>query len=130
MICPFCHKYLHMEPEHAGQLVFDLFLCRGCQLPIHDTLYRQLYYKDKLELLVDTIRVDNFYVIRYHVSMQKGNSPHSMIYKNIIGTFDSSPNMEPISMNKPVCDIDHVIDLPLHNIELLKHKLRIYTTFS
>lgn len=130
MICQFCYKYLHLEPEHAGKIVFDLYLCRGCQLPTYDTLYRQLYFKEKPELLADTIRVDNFYVIRHHVCIQKNDSPRSIIYKNIIGTLDGSPNVEPISFNSPVCQIDHVIDLPLYDIELLKHKLKIYTTFS
>jgi hypothetical protein len=53
-----------------------------------------------------------------------------MIFKNVIGIFENSPDMEPMSLSKPVCEIDSLLELPFYDLELLKKKLDTYTLFS
>jgi hypothetical protein len=125
MICRFCNNVL-TETPHPGDAkgdIFLLYICRGC-LPAHNTLYRELYDRKTYELLADAIRIDEFYVIRNY----KHNK--TTFNKDIIGVLESSPDMEPITFTKPVHEMVGIWDIPFSDIELLKHKLRVYTTFS
>jgi hypothetical protein len=132
MACKFCKKPVEYLAEHAGKDQLNVYLCRGCQEPNHHTLYRQLYKKLQPGiLLAESIQMDDYYLVRYHRPTSKDSKyNYSIIFKSIIGTLDSSPDMEPISLNKPVCEIDHILELPWHDIEAAKHKLDLYTTFS
>lgn len=130
-ICGFCNKPLEFQAKHSGDTVFDLYTCKGCQSPNHDTMCRQLFYKDDKVLLSDFTRIDEFCITRYYQPTNNGAKyNYSIIFKEVLGVLESSPDMEPMTLNKPVCEIDHIIELPLHDIELLKHKLHIWTTFS
>jgi len=125
MICRFCNSVL-TETPHPGdpkKNIFILYICRGC-LPQHNTLYRELYDKNTYELLADAIRIDEFYVIRNYKNKK------TTFNKDIIGVLENSPDMEPITFTKPVYEMDGIWDIPFNDIEMLKHKLRIYTTFS
>ncbi len=137
MHCIFCSEALQFQPE--GQDVFNVYSCRECQYPNYNTLYRQLYnapdynpfsntYKG---LLSDSIRIDEYYVVRYHFPVDRGDrDSYTIIFREALGFLDNAPDHEPLSLNKPVCEIDHVIELPWKNIELVKKKLDIWTTFS
>jgi len=99
--------------------------------PDFETLYRQLYNIGGTTLLSDAIRIDEYYVVRYfQPTSQKAKYNFSIIFKEIIGVLESNPDMEPITFNKPVCEIDFVIDLPFDNIKLAKQKLDVLTLFS
>lgn len=135
MQCIFCHDPVQYRPTE-GHDIFCVYLCRDC-VPGHKTLYRQLYHSshNKREpeegILADSIRVDEYYVVRYYLPVnRRDRSNYSVIFKDAIGYLDSSPDADPISLNKPVCDIDSIIELPWKNIELVKKKLDIWTTFS
>jgi hypothetical protein len=131
MACGFCRKPLEFQERHSGDTHFDLYICRDCQAPKHQTLYRQLYNKQGFVLLCDYVRIDEWFITRYYRPTSKGSkSNYSIIFKEAIGIIDGSVDMEPISLNKPVCEVDCILDLPLNDIELLKHKLSIWTTFS
>jgi hypothetical protein len=128
--CHFCSKLLQFQIEHAGSTVFDLFICRECQSPQYKTLYRQLYFKDGYQLLCDYTRIDEFTITRYfRPNRPNGRYNYSIIFKEALGIIESSTDMEPMVMNKPVCELDYVVELP-SDIPLLKHKLNIWTTFS
>ena len=136
MKCIFCNDNLQYISE--GQDIFNVYACRDCQKPNHKTIYRQLYnspnyksFNDYKGLLSDSMRVDEYYVVRYYVPGSRGDRfNYTIIFKEALGFLESSPEMEPISLNKPVCEIDHVIELPWHDIVLVKKKLDIWTTFS
>ena len=126
-ICGFCRGAL----KYKSANYFDLFLCRDCQEPKYTTLHRQVCYAGQTQLLADSLRINDFYVIRYfHPARPNERSNYTVIYKDILGAIDHSPDMEPITLTKPVCDIDHLVELPMDNIELLIQKLSLWTTFS
>jgi hypothetical protein len=130
-LCHFCLNALKFQEEHAGNTIFDLYICRDCRAPLYKTLYRQLYFKNKLELLVDYTRIDEFVITRYFKpNIPNGKYNYSIIFKEALGIIESSPNMEPMTLNKPVCEVNYIIELPAHDIPLLKHKLNIWATFS
>lgn len=125
MYCRICQETL-TESKHPGDpegRFFILYLCKNC-VPEHNTLFREVYDSTTYKLLADAVRMDEFYVIRNY----KENK--TIINKDIIGVLESSPDMEPISMTKPVCELEGIVELPFHDIELMRHKLDIYTTFS
>lgn len=130
MACVFCRKPLEYTIQGTGG-VFDLYTCKSCQSPKYHTLYRQLYFFNKGDLLTDNIRIDEYYITRYFKPTHKSDrSNYTVIYKEALGVLENIPDMEPISLNKPVCDVNHIIDLPFDNLSLAKHKLDIWTTFS
>jgi hypothetical protein len=55
---------------------------------------------------------------------------YSIIFKEALGFLDGSHDMEPMTLNKPVCEIDSILDLPFDNIKLAKKKLDVWTVFS
>jgi hypothetical protein len=125
MYCHFCQNSLQ-ENKHPGDpdgKFFILYLCRNC-IPEHKTLFREVYDSTTFQLLADATRVDEFYIIRNY----KENK--TIINKDIIGVIESSTDLEPITYTKPVCELDGIFDIPFRNLELLRHKLSIYTTFS
>lgn len=129
MICVFCQQPIQLV-THTNSDMLDLRECRNCQYPTHKTLCRKLY--DKLGiLLAESFKIDEYYVNRiYGKSSITNRDYYSVIYKDVIGIFNDSPDIEPMSLSKPVCEIDHILDLPFHDIELLKKKLATYTMFS
>jgi hypothetical protein len=128
-LCGLCQKL--MPRTQDGQDIFDVYRCSEC-LPGYSSMYRQLYYKDGVILLVESIRLGNYYVIKYHQPTSTGAKfHHTVISKDILGIIDpDNHDFEPISFNSPVCEVGHLIDLPLHDPEATLHKLAVYTTFS
>lgn len=131
MGCVFCQEPLEWQEEHSGKGYFDLYKCKNCMRPDFETLYRQLYNIGGTTLLSDAIRVDEYYLVRYfQPSSKNARYNFSIIFKEVIGVLESSPDMDPITFNKPVCELDFVIDLPFNNIKLAKQKLDVWTLFS
>lgn len=133
MICKFCKKALTLT-SHPGDplnLKFNLYICRRCQ-PEHNSLYRELREKSAdQELITDSIRIGEFYITRmYKTNLTTGRSNYTTINKDIIGVLEDSKDMTAITFTKPVCDVDGILELPFHDINLIKQKLRIYTMFS
>lgn len=129
--CVFCNKKPEMI-DHINKDQFDIYLCDGCR-PEYHTRYRLLYRKDEKILLVNTIRIDEWFISLNHApttAAKKEN--YTKIYRNIIGEFNHSDNGEPIMFgsNCGVCELDFIIKLPWHDPALVKQKLQIYTTFS
>jgi hypothetical protein len=131
MSCIFCKKAMEYQPESVATKTFDLYLCRNCQRPQYKTLYRQLYNHKKVELLSDNIQIDNYFITRYFQPTHKDSKyNYSVLYKDVIGVLESNPNMEPISLKREVGEVDHIIELPWDDLEAVKRKLKVYTTFS
>lgn len=131
MDCLFCQKPLVFVPKHSGDMYFYLYTCRGCQSPNHQTLHRQLYDQKSKLLLSDCVQIDEYYITRYYRPTSIGyRYNYSVIFKEALGILDGCSDMEPISLNKPVCEVNHIIDLPTKDLENLKHRLDIWTTFS
>lgn len=131
MGCIFCHEPLEWQEEHSGKGYFDLYKCKNCMRPDFETLYRQLYNIGGTTLLSDAVRVDEYYVVRYfQLSSKNAKYNFSIIFKEVIGVLESNPDMEPITFNKPVCELDFIIDLPFDNVKLAKRKLDVWTVFS
>ena len=156
--CPFCTKELTLDNDHiqitmgaVGNGIdtlskYELYVCHLCQSPVYDSMYKELYSRDSMTLIIDGVRgetivtkkllvkaalIDEFYVIvgtDYHLGHKR--NPFTSIYKNIIGTVGHSIDFEPITANKPVLDLDYILDLPFDNIPALKNKLQTYTVFS
>lgn len=127
--CKLCDRVLAVLEEHAGKDIFDLYVCRNCQHPKFHTMYRMLYYMGTSTILSDAVRIDEYYISRHYRPSYIASS-NTIIYKNIVGMLDSCPEMEPIILNRPVCEFDYIIQLPWHNLELIKKKLDTWTTFS
>lgn len=128
-LCELCQKL--MPRTQDGQGVFDVYRCSGC-LPGYGSMYRRLYYKDGVILLAESIRLADYYVIKYHQPTTAGAKfHHTIISKDILGIIDpDNSDFEPVSFNSPVCEVEHLVDLPLYDPEATLHKLGIYTTFS
>ena len=128
-LCEFCQKLMPRTDD--GQGVFDVYRCSDC-LPGYVSMYRQLYYKDGTMLLAESIRLGSFYVVKYHQPTSTGDKFHyTVISKDILGIIDpDNSDFEPISYTNPVCEIDFLVDLPLHDPEATLHKLSIIATFS
>jgi hypothetical protein len=130
--CGFCQKELEIV-NHTNSDRLDIYLCEGCLRPDFDTRYRIVTYKGFPEPLANTIRLnDYFIVINYAFSFIDKRSNYTKIYKKVIGEFNDSLDLEPITLgrDKPVCDLDLTLRLPLSNPSLALQKLQIYTTFS
>ena len=138
MICGFCKQPLKFEYEHnyiGEQPMFKVFSCRNCKGVAHKSTHRQLYLIDGCILLSESIRIDDFYVVRKYHEFDKINilyrsDQKTIIYKNIIGVMVNSADFTPITLKNPVYIIDCILDLPMHDIELLNNKLKLYTLFS
>jgi hypothetical protein len=130
--CGFCHKVPNLI-SHANGDIFDIYLCEGCQRPDFNTRFRQLYWTGQKQLLAVTIRLDEFFlVLNYAFNFTSKRINYTTIYKKVIGEFNDSLDLEPITWGPdvPVFDLDFVVQLPLHDLALAKQKLQIYTTFS
>lgn len=133
MQCIFCDEplqYVHSE----GRDMFSVYKCEDCNNQ-HHTLYRQLYNSPSYKksptegVLADSIRIDEFYITRYYLPTSRGDrSNYSIIFREALGFLPDAP--EPLSLNKPVCEIESIIELPWKDIALVKKKLDIWTTFS
>ncbi len=125
----FCYEELKVVNDHPAGVPFKIVICRGCQSPHFQTLHRELY-RGKVKLY-DQIQVDEFIVTRYFQETRPGSKVNfSRLYKEAIGFLDNSPDATPISFHPPVCEIDHIVNLAVHDLDVLKHKLKIWTTFS
>lgn len=130
LMCGLCLMPLERQTDHPGVILFDLYLCRDCQAPAHVTLYRQIFNANETHLLADSLKVDEFHIIRYYQPTKpNGKSDYTVIFKNALGMLSDS-DIEPLSLVKAVCEIDQLVDLPMTDIVLLKRKLEIWTMFS
>lgn len=132
--CKFCNKELE-QVDHTNREIFDIFMCNGCLKPNYDTVYRRVHYKGQPKILATTIRIDEFYVILNHeLNYVSKRAQYTQIYKykKVLGIMNTDPDPQPITWaaERPVCDLDIVLDLPLNNPMALKEKLKIYTLFS
>ncbi len=92
---------------------FDRYICTGCRSPA-DTFYARIYYHGEPDdLLQERMRVDEYSIVReYEHGMQ------TSLYKRSGGS------------DILICRINGIVELPFHDVELLKSKLKMYTTFS
>ena len=130
--CGFCHKTPDLI-NHTNREMFDIYLCEGCLKPDFDTRFRQVYRTGQSELLAITIRLDEYFlVLNYNFNFTSKRINYTSIYKKVIGEFNDSLDLQPITWGPdlPVFDLDFVLCLPLDNPALAKQKLQIYTTFS
>lgn len=130
--CGFCHQVPDVR-NHTNSDLLDLYICEGCVKPNFDTRFRHVTYKDEPYILATTIRIDEWFIIlNYAFNYTNKRTNYTQIYKKVIGELDSSLDLAPITWgpDRPVCDLDFVMKLPLHNPALVKQKLQIYTTFS
>ncbi|CAM6006095.1 unnamed protein product [Sphagnum balticum] len=120
-----------MPRTQDGQDIFDVYRCSGC-LKGYGSMYRQLYYKDGIILLAEAIRLGDYYVVKYHQPTSAGAKfHHTIISKDILGIIDpDNHDFEPLSFNRPVCEVERLVDLPLHDPEATLHKLSLITIFS
>lgn len=106
MICHFCNSILR-DTAPAGNLkeTFLFYVCGGCQP--REVIYRELYDSTTKDLLADAIRIDEYYIIRNH------HSNKTLFDKNLITFFE----------------MEGIWKLPSTDIDVVKQKLQIYTTF-
>lgn len=132
MKCIFCQGVLKEETSYANNL--QVFACRDCKLPKHVTVYRQLYEVCKKELLHELIMVDDFCITKRYKS-EISSQECTLIYSGVIGvmrgiTSNSPLDPEPVSIHAPFCQIDHIINTDVSNLDKLKQKLSTWITFS
>ncbi len=130
--CGFCHKVLDII-NHTNSELFDVYLCEGCLKPNFDTRFRQVCYKGQQEVLANTIRIDEFFIVlNYSFNFITTRTNFTQIYRKVIGELNDSLDLVPITWTHdlPVFDLDFIVRLPLHDPALAKQKLQIYTTFS
>ena len=132
-ICRFCNKNLYKISHHNPDL-FDMFLCSNCLFPTYHSQYRELYFFAEEELLAASFRLDEFYVVlNYSFNFTNKRTNYTTIYKNSIGSIDTSVDLQPIIWDRGfplVCDIDHIVEFPFQDPAKLKVKLQIYTLFA
>lgn len=145
-VCPLCHKDMQQDPGPNSIGRFELYVCNLCMAPHYDSMYKELYSNTTITpviegaprekfvskmLLAQAILVDEFYVVLYHNYYLNHNScPSSFIYKDIVGTVAHSLDFEPITIHSPICILDFTLELPWHDIKLIKNKLKTYAVFS
>ena len=128
--CVFCNKIPQLT-DHINKDLFDIYLCDNCNSNFH-TRYRLLYHKGQNILLVNTIRIDEWFISLNHAPTTTAKREnYTKIFKNIIGEINSSVEGDPIMFGRNAAfELDFIIKLPWHDPELVKQKLQIYTTFS
>lgn len=131
--CGFCDQLME-KIEHTNKDMFDVFLCEGCQKG-YTTRFRQLLYKGEYEILAETIRIDEYFIVlNYSFNYTTRRTNFTKIYrsKEMIGEMNGDLELEPMmwTPNLPVFDLDFILRLPLHDVAACKQKLSIYTTFS
>lgn len=130
-LCMFCYEPLTKVSSHPGSDNFIIVLCRACQSPDYYTLHREMYDKKSGVKIYDQVQVDEYIVTRYHAHNPTTNrSNYSKLYKESFGVLDTVPDATPITKYPAVCEFDHIIELPTYDLEVLKKKLRLWTTFS
>ena len=102
MTCIFCKKPLIVSSEKS-------FYCMNCQTPKYNTKYKQEYCSDNKEIILDYILIDKWSISRWH-----NKNAITYVYYD----------------NKSFYKFNSILELPWHDIELVKHKLSIYSTFS
>lgn len=130
--CGFCNKVMEII-NHTNSDIFDIYLCEGCLKPEFDTRYRIVCYKNLPLVLANTIRIDEWFIVNNHMlDLTKGKINYTRVYQKVIGEFNDSLDLTPLTMgpDQSVFELDFVLDLPLHDPALVKRKLQIYTTFS
>ena len=136
-VCIFCQNPLSLKEKDmssglsSAEKFFDIYLCRDCQQPKYKTLYRQLYYPQGIILLADAIKIDEFYINRYHqrtVSEKRAN--YSILFKDIPRPVGYDLDVDPINITAVVSKFDSILELPFDDLKQCKNKLNLYTTFS
>jgi hypothetical protein len=130
--CGFCRKMLE-KIDHVNKDRLDIYLCVGCQSPNYETRFRQVCFKNESEVLAETIKFDEFYIIRnYSFNYTNKRTNYTQIYRNIIGALDRSLDLSPMNLigNPLVYDFDSIIELPFDDLDRLKSKLLTIVTFS
>lgn len=133
MICMFCFDPLTKIENKASEKLFNIYVCRGCRDPEYHTLHRAVYWKGTDTKLYDQIQLDEYIMTRYfHETTKGGRKNYCKLYKDSIGVIDSEPGATPIAgpRHTPVCEIDHIVELPNYDLRVFKKKLRLWTTFS
>lgn len=116
--CVFCNNPLKLIDGHSAKGVFTLYICENC-IPNHTTEYKQLYFVNGLVLLSEAITIDEYYITRhYEKTITNGAKEQTIISKF---------NYDCQSI---VCGFDYILNLNFNDIDALKKKLDIYTTFS
>lgn len=144
-ICPFCKKEIPFinnaktfsgtafPPLQSSILQYKMYVCNLCQAPTRDTLIKELYLWSNFEeakLLSRALLIDNYYVVIYYSNDLSDKGPSTKIYKDILGTIQSSMEFEPITLKDAVCDLGYVLDLPLYDMVAVKNKLMTLAVFS
>ncbi len=123
MICKFCNSTLH-NTAPAGSLkeLYLVYICNGCQP--HEVIYRELYNQQTLTLLAKVIRIDDYYIM---INYQKNKTSFN---KDTIINLGDDLNPKLRTYHKQVYELSDIWEIPLTNIETVKQKLQLYTTFS
>lgn len=130
MNCIFCTKKM-ARVAHPGSDKFKIIVCRACRLPGHYTVHRELWCANSNVKLYDQIQVDDYIITRYFKETVPGGPKNfSNLYRETYGIIDNVVGGTPIGKFPPICTLDHIVDLPVHDLDLFKKKIRLWTTFS
>ncbi len=113
-ICGFCHKELELCPHPINTNFNNIrltYFCTSCQINQDYFGYGEVYENDVL--FSDSLRIDKFWIYRNY----RDKTTYLFYY------FTSSKV-------KLIKRWNFVMTFPLHNLEKIKRKLSIYTTFS
>lgn len=113
MNCIFCQSPMNSHSTDSTINYFDRYACVGCQPPA-DTFYARIYFHGEPDdLIQERIRIDEYSIVReYEHGMQ------TSFYRRSGG------------IDVLACRINGIVDLPFHDVKLLKSKLKMYITFS
>ena len=119
MICIFCYDELK---DTGNSKHFKVFLCQDCQMPQHNTLYRVIHDRNTDIKLYDQAQIDDFIITRYYQKTPRTPINTSKIYRR---TLDNTPVIP-----RPVFELDRILEIDTSDLEAVKRKLAIWTTFS
>lgn len=114
MICPFCNNVL--STDRASSHYFKRFICSA-----HDAeqlSYAQLYNSEDGTLLAEYIRIDEFFVSRIYFGKLRTN------------VFKAASTEDMQNFRPKVCEIPGIMNIPFHDLDLLKKKLQMCVIFS
>ncbi len=124
MICYFCNDVLKENSIGNSNIKkYIVYCCEGC-CPNHKTVYRELRNLETLEIVCDSIRIDNYLILRNY------RDSKTIFNKDIVVNLNDDLHPKFRTYPQPIYEMDGIWNATFNGIEYLKQKLQLYILFS
>ena len=133
-ICDCCSRRMEIV-DHPNMDIIDVYSCTNCSIENHNISTRKIAFKGYQDILAKSIRIDDYHIImNYQFNYLTNRSNYTIICKldskSEYHKYTHLINPMMWGFENVVCDLDFILDLPLHDISATKNKLKIYSIFN